>query len=95
MLCFTGSNHSKKQQVDKDSVRLKLNDNRIKIRPNAKNGRAFKPNFVGNYKRPNKGIDDIEDRPRLRIRPNEVIKRNKPRMCICNNGRKLQWIIPV
>ena len=39
--------------------------------------------------RDNKRTDDIEDRPRLRIRPNEIIKRDKPTMRICNNGRKL------
>ena len=54
----------------------------------------MEPNFSGIYKRPNKRIDYIEDRPRLRIRPKEIIERNERTMCFCNYEMKLQWILP-
>ena len=45
--------------------------------------------------RPNKEFNDLENRSRLRIRPDKIVKRNKPSMRIRNNRGKIQWILQI
>ena len=65
----------KKRQVGGSSFRLEKIDRQLYKNPNkhTKYERTIKLIFGGNYKRPNKGTDDIANRPRLRKRPKKII----------------------
>ena len=68
----------------------KLNDSCIKLRPHMPNMEELLNQNSVEITR-----DQKKDRPRLRIRSNAIITRDKPTMRICSNGRKLQRILQI
>ena len=87
---ITGGHNSKKRQVGENSVRFKETERQLHYNetPYAKYGRITEPNIGGNNTRQNGKTFHIQNRPGLRIRSNETIRRNKPTLRICINRRK-------
>ena len=73
----------------------KMIDSCMKIKPHMPNMEVLLNQILVEITRPNKEFNDLENRSRLRIRPDKIVKRNKPSMRIRNNRGKIQWILQI
>ena len=97
LFCVTVVKTVKNDKSVKNSFRFTKIEWQLHQSPttNAEHGRIVESNFGRDNKRPNKKTKDIKDRPWLRIRPNDDIRRNNQTMCIWNHRGKLQRLLPI
>ena len=89
-LVVTTVEHDKAIKIALDSRKLHKNQT-----THDEHGGVIEPIFSRNHARPKEKTNDLENRSRVRIWPDGVVKRNKPTMRIRNNWEKIPRILQI